>query len=42
MRGVYVFAGVMIVIGATALYFLVLAKLGSRMFNKKEKDEQPR
>lgn len=43
MRGVYIFAGVMVVIALAALFYLLLAKLGVVMFaKKKEKDEQPR
>lgn len=40
MRGVYIFAGVAIVIGAFATYFLILAaiaKFGHSWFKKKEK-----
>lgn len=37
MKGVYIFAGVMIVLGATAMFYLLLAKLGQKLFAKKDK-----
>lgn len=43
MLKVYIFGGFMLVIGMAAFYFLVLAKMGQKMFEKKEKkgnDEQ--
>lgn len=37
MVRVYIFGGFMLVIGMAAFYFLVLAKVGQKMFQKKEK-----
>jgi len=40
MGKVYIFSGFMIVIGAAAFYFLVLAKIGSKMFGKKKEKKE--
>lgn len=40
MAKVYIFGGVVAVIGMAALYFLVLAKLGQKMFKKEKKNSE--
>lgn len=40
MARVYIFGGFVLVIGMAAFYFLVLAKVGQKMFEKKTKEKK--